>query len=70
MVFLFSNFSDTTASLFTSADEVEFFFEGTEVELDMTVDMIRQHVPEPLTMLGMFLGLGSVGAYIRKRRLS
>ena len=24
-------------------------------------------VPEPLTMLGMFLGLGSVGAYIRKR---
>jgi hypothetical protein len=26
-------------------------------------------VPEPLTMLGMFLGLGSVGAYIRKRRM-
>ena len=25
-------------------------------------------VPEPLTMLGMFLGLGSVGAYIRRRR--
>jgi len=27
-------------------------------------------IPEPLTMLGMFLGLGSVGAYIRKRRMS
>jgi len=26
-------------------------------------------VPEPVTMLGMFLGLGSVGAYIRRRRL-
>jgi len=25
-------------------------------------------IPEPLTMLGMFLGLGGVGAYIRKRR--
>ena len=25
-------------------------------------------IPEPLTMLGMFLGLGSVGAYIRRRR--
>ncbi|HUW09429.1 MAG TPA: PEP-CTERM sorting domain-containing protein, partial [Anaerolineae bacterium] len=24
-------------------------------------------VPEPLTMLGMFLGLGTVGAYIRRR---
>ena len=27
-------------------------------------------VPEPVTMLGMFLGLGSVGAYIRKRRMA
>ncbi len=27
-------------------------------------------IPEPLTMLGMFLGLGSVGAYIRKRRMA
>ena len=26
-------------------------------------------IPEPLTMLGMFLGLGSVGAYIRRRRM-
>jgi len=26
-------------------------------------------IPEPLTMLGMFLGLGGVGAYIRKRRM-
>lgn len=26
-------------------------------------------IPEPVTMLGMFLGLGGVGAYIRKRRM-
>jgi len=26
-------------------------------------------IPEPLTMLGMFLGLGGVGAYIRRRRM-
>ncbi len=25
--------------------------------------------PEPLTMLGMFLGLGSIGGYLRSRRM-
>ena len=25
-------------------------------------------IPEPLTMLGMFLGLGTVGGYIRRRQ--
>lgn len=33
-----------------------------KAQFDVTV------IPEPLTMLGMFLGLGSVGAYIRRRR--
>ncbi len=27
-------------------------------------------IPEPLTILGLFLGVGSVGAYIRKRRMA
>jgi len=27
------------------------------------------YIPEPVTVLGMFLGLGSVGAYIRRRRM-
>ncbi len=27
-------------------------------------------IPEPLTMLGLLLGVGSVGAYIRKRRMA
>ena len=26
-------------------------------------------IPEPLTMLGLFLGLGGIGAYIRRRRM-
>jgi hypothetical protein len=30
----------------------------------------RFFVPEPVTMLGMFLGLGGIGAYIRKRRMA
>jgi len=29
-----------------------------------------QYVPEPLTMLGLALGLGSVGVYVRRRRLA
>ncbi len=29
-----------------------------------------QNVPEPLTMLGLFMGLGGVGAYIRRRRMA
>jgi hypothetical protein len=38
---------------------------------DYTLDDISTgEIPEPLTMLGMFLGLGSVGAYIRKRRMA
>ena len=32
-------------------------------------DLAGLIIPEPLTMLGMFLGLGSVGAYIRRRRM-
>ena len=32
-------------------------------------DLAGLIIPEPLTMLGMFLGLGSVGAYIKRRRM-
>ncbi len=31
---------------------------------------IGTHAPEPLTLLGIALGLGSVGAYIRRRRMA
>jgi hypothetical protein len=32
--------------------------------------LVPTFVPEPLTMVGLFLGLGSVGVYIRKRRMA
>ena len=35
----------------------------TALQLELDV------IPEPLTLLGMFLGLGSVGAYIKRRRM-
>jgi len=31
---------------------------------------VTTYVPEPITMLGLFMGLGGVGAYIRKRRMA
>jgi len=40
---------------------INAFFDDTSLQIAV--------VPEPLTMLGMFLGLGSVGAYIRRRRM-
>lgn len=39
------------------------------VESDDPMKMITA-VPEPFTMLGLFMGLGGVGAYIRKRRMA
>lgn len=32
--------------------------------------LVPTFIPEPLTMVGLFFGLGSVGAYIRKRRMA
>lgn len=40
------------------------------VESDDPMKMVGTNVPEPLTMLGLFMGLGGVGAYIRKRRMA
>lgn len=36
---------------------------------DYELEILESAIPEPLTMLGMFLGLGSIGAYIRRRRM-
>ena len=48
--------------------DVEIAYNGTWI---ISKDkQIRPWVPEPLTLLGMFLGLGSIGAYIRRRRMS
>ena len=71
--------ADFTGIDFTDVEEVELILTdvddgvpppGTEA-VDFQVDFIKSGViPEPLTMLGMFMGLGWVGAYIRKRRMS
>ena len=45
-----------------------FVDEGEQDQLWMLIGG-SDPIPEPLTMLGMFLGLGSVGAYIRRRRM-
>ena len=39
---------------------------------DYVLDAIESgdNIPEPLTMLGMFIGVGTLGAYIRKRRMA
>ena len=48
------------------------FEDGTDADFQDFVAQVSKvvPVPEPLTMLGMFLGLGSVGAYIRRRRMA
>ena len=57
----------------TLAGDVSWTFQwdvvlATGHSLTISKDKKLSYVPEPLTMLGMFLGLGSVGAYIRRRR--
>ena len=49
--------------------DFELTTSGTGSEVQISKDKNFFHTPEPLTVLGMFLGLGSVGAYIRRRRL-
>ncbi|MCK4627258.1 MAG: PEP-CTERM sorting domain-containing protein, partial [Phycisphaerae bacterium] len=56
-------------------DGVDFTFEFTgepdsnDVWLVISDDPARTAVvPEPITMLGLFLGIGGLGGYIRKRR--
>lgn len=61
----------------TNVDAIKYTFDSTWGGIpkgtgggDYTFDLLASSVPEPVTMLGMFLGLGSVGAYIRRRRMS
>lgn len=66
-------FIDIIASYASSSPPSYSYLDGVQITLDKdiggdvaTMDLA---VPEPLTVLGMFLGLGSVGAYIRRRRM-
>jgi hypothetical protein len=66
-VFLASDFSKVNLA---AVDEMELIFNGPAA-FDASIDSFEAgQVPEPLTMLGMVFGLGSVGAYIRKRRMA
>lgn len=65
----FSDFTSAGVQM-DKVNEVRLTIDGPAA-FDATIDALDTGtVPEPLTMLGMFLGLGSVGAYIRKRRMS
>lgn len=70
----FYPFASFTGVDFTSVLSVNL--ELTQVSpqnsVDFAVDVLEtgNPVPEPLTMLGVFLGVGGVGAYIRKRRMA
>ena len=69
--FQFSGFSGgfTTAN-WQSINKVVVEIDGV-IAGDYKIDLLGSGtIPEPLTMAGMFLGLGSLGAYIRKRRMA
>lgn len=71
---LFFNYASYNASVdFTNIARMTVILTdvgGTDA-VDFQIDSIESGViPEPLTMLGMFIGLGGVGAYIRKRRMA
>lgn len=70
-LFSFASFSAVgTAADFTAVEELKFTIDSTgQSGGDYYFDLIGTAVPEPVTMLGMFLGLGSIGAYIRRRRM-
>jgi hypothetical protein len=70
--FLFSGFTPSggfTPGSWTSINKVIVEIDSVPSG-DYKIDLLGTGViPEPLTMLGVFLGLGSLGAYIRRRRM-
>ena len=64
-------FIDVLASYMTNSPPSDSYLDGVELVLaNGDIAKMDLAVPEPLTMLGLFMGLGGVGAYIRKRRMS
>jgi hypothetical protein len=69
----FSSLSGTAD--INTVKSIDFLFDsngahGVDDGGDYHIHFLETTVPEPLTMLGMVFGLGSVGAYIRKRRMA
>ena len=61
-------YGDMMPVLYAFVDRVEGD-SGDQDQLWLLEGGGEEYIPEPLTVLGMFLGLGSVGAYIRRRRM-
>ena len=70
---IYNDPSDHTKGSYIPSDPtyVIGFEDGTDDDYQDFVAEVSKvaPVPEPLTILGMFLGLGSIGAYIRRRRM-
>ncbi|MBM4020544.1 MAG: hypothetical protein FJ288_19875 [Planctomycetes bacterium] len=63
----------TTGVDFTKIDHVKFLFSSdfdAAKGADLSFDLVQTGVSEPLTMAGLLMGVGSVGCYIRRRRLA
>ena len=54
----------------TMPSSFQFLVQFDNDHLNMADDIFYVAVPEPLTMLGLFMGLGGVGTYIRRRRMA
>ncbi len=67
---LITPFASFTGINFADLKSIQLVIDGPNAG-DYRVDFIGCDtvIPEPLTMLGLFMGLGGVGAYIRKRRM-
>jgi len=65
------SYADFATVDFTKVVEIVLTINGGDA-FDADIDAIECGglIPEPVTMLGLFLGLGGVGAYIRKRRMA
>ena len=78
----FYEYTIPLSMLSPTLDEADLMFLGLHMTTECGNDVIKTTsggadgggleppIPEPLTMLGVMLGLGSVGAYIRRRRMS
>lgn len=68
------NFSDFTGIDFTQVDKLEYTFYTPDPDGlggDHNFTFLKSGViPEPVTMVGVFCGLLSLGGYIRKRKLA
>ena len=67
---LLSGFTNASSVDFTRVDEIVLTLSGPTAQ-DGTIDLLGvtdSHVPEPLTVTGIILGVGTLCGYLRRRR--